>query len=103
VTGSALLTGRVLMCDMGANLINFRMVQPSPDLTGKTLTAQIDGMESQCYVNQTNATLLTCTLPTEVTFPLRVVVSLDGAVVNDFTYDGIGCEILTTAVPTTTP
>jgi hypothetical protein len=105
VTGgeSAILTGKVLMCDLGANLINFRIVQPSPDLTGKTLTAQIADMESMCYVNPTNPSLLTCALPAGVTFPARIVASVDGVAVNDFTYSGIGCEILTTAVPTTTP
>lgn len=103
VTGSSLLTGRVLMCDLGTNLINFRMVQAPPDLTGKTLTAQIADMESACYVNPTNPSLLTCTIPSGVTFPARVIVSLDGAVVNDFVYGGIGCEMLTTAIPTTTP
>lgn len=103
VTGSSLLTGRVLMCDLGANLINFRMVSPSPDLTGKTLTARIADMESACYVNPTNPSLLTCTIPVGVTFPARIAVSVDGALVNDFTYSGLGCEILTTAIPTTTP
>jgi hypothetical protein len=103
VTGSSLLTGKVLMCDLGANLINFRIVQPSPDLTGETMTARIADMESMCYVNPTNPSLLTCTLPSDVTFPAQVVVSLDGVVVNDFTYSGIGCEVLTTAIPTTTP
>ena len=98
-----LLTGRVTMCDIGGNLISFRIVQSPPDLTGKTLTAQIDEQESTCYVNPTNPSLMTCTIPAAVIFPARVVVSLDGAVVNDFTYDGIGCIRLTTPVPTTTP
>jgi hypothetical protein len=97
------LTGRVTMCDTGSYLISFRFVDPLPDLAGKTLTAQIAGQESTCFVNPTNPSLLTCTLPPGVTFPARVVVSLDGAVVNDFTYDGIGCVQLTTPIPTTTP
>lgn len=100
---SSVVTGQVLMCDLGANLINLRMVQPPPDLTNKTLTAQISDMESTCYVNQTNLSLLTCTIPAGVTFPARIVVSVDGAVVGDLTYTGIGCEILSTAIPTTTP
>jgi len=98
-----MVTGQVLMCDLGANLINLRMVQPPPDLTNKTLTAQISGMESACYVNPTNPSVLTCTIPVGVTFPARIIVSLDGAVVGDLTYTGIGCEILSTAIPTTTP
>lgn len=91
------------MCDIGGNLISFRMVEPSPDLAGQTITAQIAAQESTCNVNPTNTSLMTCTLPADVTFPVRVVISLDGAVVNDFTYSGTGCIQLTTPVPTTTP
>lgn len=102
-TQEPLLTGRVTMCDTGSSLISFRVVEPPPDLTGKTLTAQIAHHESSCYINPTNPSLMTCTIPPDVIFPASVVVQLDGAVVNDFTYDGIGCVQLTTPVPTTTP
>lgn len=98
-----LLTGGVTMCDTGVNLISFRIVQPPPDLTGKTLTAQIAEQESTCYVNPTNPSLMSCTIPTGVTFPARVVVSVDGAVVNDFVYDGLGCAQISTPIATTTP
>src|SRR5215216_1829717 len=97
----SLLTGQTTMCDLGANLINFRMAEPVPDLTDKTLTVEIADIETTCAVNPTNPSLLTCTIPPLVTFPARVVVSLDGAVVNDFTYEGIGCDELTTPMPTT--
>ena len=102
-TAEPLLTGGVTMCDIGGNLISFRMVQPSPDLTGKTITAEIAGQETTCYVNPTNTSLMTCTLPADVTFPVTVVISLEGTVVNDFTYSGTGCVRLTTPVATTTP
>ena len=103
-SGSPLLTGQVTMCDTGSNLISFRIATPAPDLTGKTLTVVIAGQESSsCTVNATNTSLLTCALPPSVTFPAQVVVSLDGAVVNDFTYEGIGCTQITTPVTTTTP
>jgi hypothetical protein len=98
-----LLTGRVTMCDTGANLISFRIRQPPPDLTGQTITAQIADAASTCYVNQTNPSLLTCRIPAGVEFPARVVISIDGAVAQDFTYDGLGCEQLSTPLPTTTP
>jgi hypothetical protein len=91
------------MCDLGANLISFRMLEPVPDLTNRTLIVEINDIESTCTVNPTNPTLLTCTIPPLVTFPASVMVTLDGAVVNDFTYDGIGCDELTTPVATTTP
>jgi hypothetical protein len=94
-----LLSETASMCDLGGKLINFRLVQPTPDLTGKTLEVQIAEQESNCYVNPTNPSLLTCSLPNNISFPAHVVVSLDGAVVNDFLYSGIGCAILTTPTP----
>ncbi len=99
----ALLTGSAPMCDLGVNLINFRIVNAAPDLTGKTLDVQIQEHESACYVNPTNRSLLTCSIPDDIIFPARIVVSLDGAVVNDFVYGGIGCSILTTLTPAPAP
>jgi hypothetical protein len=100
---ASLLTGRVTMCDTGINLISFRVTEPPPDLTGKTLTAQIADQDSSCYINPTNPSLMTCTIPAGVIFPARVVVSVDGVVVNDFVYDGLGCAQITTPMSTTTP
>lgn len=102
-SAAPLLTGKVTMCDTGASLISFRVIEPPPDLTGKRLTAQIAGQGSSCSINPTNPSLMTCTIPAGVTFPARVVVSVDGAVVNDFTYDGLGCAQISTPMPTTTP
>jgi hypothetical protein len=103
-TASApLLTGKVTMCDMGTNLISFRLVEPVPNVAGKTLTVQIADQESSCSMNPTNPSLMTCTIPAGVTFPARVVVSVDTVVVNDFMYDGLGCAQLTTPIATTTP
>src|SRR5687767_14643388 len=98
-----LLTGQTTMCDLGSNLVSFRMVEPLTDLTDKALTVEIADTETNCSVNPTNPSLLTCTIPPLVIFPASVVVRLDDAVVNDFTYEGIGCEQLTTPVATTTP
>jgi|SRR3990172_6591028 len=86
-----LLTGEVTSCDRSMNLINFRMVDSAPDLTSKALTVLISDQESTCAVNPNNTSLLTCTTLAPLTFPMRVVVQLDGAVVNDLTSDGLGC------------
>ena len=94
-----LLAETASMCDLGGKLINFRMVEPAQDLTGKTLEVQIAEQESTCYVNPTNPSLLTCSIPNDISFPAHVVVSLDGAVVNDFLYNGVGCSVLTTPTP----
>jgi hypothetical protein len=81
------------------------MVESAPDLTDKVLTVQMFEQELACAVNPVNTSLLTCTLPSLVAFPASVFVSLDGAVVNDFTYDGIGCVLIDTPIPalTSTP
>lgn len=94
-----LLTGAVPMCDVGGNLMNLRIAEPAPVLTGKTLTVQIADMASTCAVNPVNPSLLGCTIPVGVIFPARIVVSLDSIVVNDFIFDGSGCAKLTTPIP----
>lgn len=86
-----LLRGDVSMCDVTSDLINFRLVEAAPDLTGKSLEVQIADQSTSCFVNPVNTSLLTCTLPPGVSFPARVVVRLDGATLNDFMYDGVGC------------
>lgn len=102
VTGQdPLLSETVSMCDLGGKLINFRIASPAPDLTGKNLEVQIAEQDSVCYVNPTNLSLLTCVLPNDISFPAHIVVSLDGAIVNDFEFSGLGCSILTT--PTSRP
>jgi hypothetical protein len=86
-----LLTGAVTMCEGAADLISFRIVQPPPDLTDKDLAVQIAGEESTCSVNPVNPSLLTCTIPDLVSFPAEIIVTLDGTVVNEFIFDGVGC------------
>jgi len=98
-----LLRGDVTMCDVAVSLINFRMIEPVPDLTEKDLKVEIANLPSTCFVNPVNTSLLTCSIPPGVTFPARVFVSLDGATVNDFIYNGLGCAKIATAFPTTTP
>ncbi len=88
------------MCDGALNLISFRIVQPPPDLTDKTLTVQIAGLESSCTVNPVNPSLLTCSIPRSMTFPAQVVVHLDGALVNEFSLDGAGCIHIDPPTPT---
>ncbi|MDQ3006339.1 MAG: hypothetical protein M3R47_13280 [Chloroflexota bacterium] len=94
-----LLTGEVTMCDQTIDLISFRILDTAPALTDELVTLQISEQETACAVNPVNTSLLTCTLPSVVTFPATVVVSLDDAVVNDFQYDGIGCILVDTPIP----
>lgn len=99
ITAEPLLSETISMCDLGGKLINFRILESAPDLSGQTLTVQIADHESACYVNPTNPSLLTCLIPNNISFPASIVVTLDGVVVNDFVYSGLGCAILTTPTP----
>ena len=94
-----LLTGEVTMCDQTTHLISFRILDTAPDLTDELMTVQIADQETTSAVNPVNTSLLTCTLPSLLTLPAQVVVSLDGAVVNDFQYDGLGCILVDTPIP----
>lgn len=96
-----LLAETVSMCDLGGKLINFRLIEASPELDAETLEVTIAEQESTCYINPTNPSLLTCTIPNDISFPAQVVVRLEGAVLNDFLYSGLGCSVLTT--PTSKP
>lgn len=98
-----LLRGDVTMCDVAINLINFRMNAPAPELTIEGLEVEIGEQDTVCSVNPTNPSLLTCNIPPGVLFPARVLVRVNGAVVNDFVYDGLGCAKIATEFPTTTP
>lgn len=88
-----LLTGEVTSCDRSTYSINFRMVEVAPDLTDKSLEVLISNETGACAVNPLNPSILTCRTSTPLVFPMRVVVRLDGAVVNDFTSDGLGCLV----------
>jgi len=99
VTTQPLLEEIVSMCDLGGKLINFRLLAPALELTAEDLEVQIGSQKSTCYFNPTNPSLLTCRLPNNISFPAQVVVSLEGVVVNDFLYSGVGCAILTTPTP----
>jgi hypothetical protein len=98
-----LLSGTVSMCDLGGKLINFKIADSAPDFTEQTLEVRISDRESSCYVNPTNRSLLTCTIPVGVSFPATIVASLDGVVVNEFVYTGLGCALLTTPTPAPRP
>jgi hypothetical protein len=98
-----LVENKVTMCDLAADLINFRMLEPAPDLTGKTVMAEINAQETSCAINPVNTSLLTCNLPAAVTFPARIILYVDQDVVNDFTFNGLGCGDITTPISTTTP
>ncbi|HET9591097.1 MAG TPA: hypothetical protein VFO91_20090 [Anaerolineales bacterium] len=94
-----LLTGAVTSCDPSTNSINFRMVESPPDLTDSDLVVLIADQEAACDVNPVNPSLLTCTITPPLSFPVRVIVHLDGVQVNSFSYPGEGCPLNATPTP----
>jgi hypothetical protein len=84
------LQGGLQLCAM-STLVEPRRRQERENLAGKALTVLIADQAGACAVNPVNPSLLTCTAVAPLAFPMRVVVELDGAVVNDFTWDGLGC------------
>ncbi len=110
-TAAPLLTGQVSSCFLNTSVINFRFVQPPPDLTGKNLSVLIQGQPSQCYVPPGFPGSLSCKLPPNTSFPTGIVVTLDNAVVNSFSFNGVVCQqqaaqnssqgLLSTSVPAT--
>jgi len=88
---SPLLTGQVTSCEKSMQLISFRLAAPGSDLAAEALKVFIAGELSTCEVNPLNNSLLTCKTQEPLTFPMWVVVELNGVVVNDFTSDGSGC------------
>jgi hypothetical protein len=85
-----ILTGEVTYCAVKQHVISLRLVNGfNPQEFKHQLT--MGGVALQCAVNPSNTTLLTCSYPDTIKFPADVQVTLNGQVVNDFSYDGSGC------------
>ncbi len=78
-------------CDMVAHVLNFAFVQPTPNLTGKQLTVDIQGQPMQCSIPSGMPGTYSCKLPPNVSFPAGIVVKINGQMVDEFPYGGIGC------------
>lgn len=85
-----ILTGEVTYCDLVSHSVNLRLVE---GFSAEAFNHQvaIGGEAMSCKVNEGNATLLTCTFPATVKFPMSIQVSQDGNIVNEFDYNGSNC------------
>ena len=87
---TSILTGEVTYCDLVSHSVNLRLVEGfSAEEFNHQVT--IGGEVMSCKVNEGNATLLTCTFPVTVKFPVSIQVSQDGSIVNEFEYKGSNC------------
>ena len=91
------LAGSVSACDTGLGFINFPLADPLPDLTDKNLEVIINGYKVNCTIAGSRNQLLSCSLPTDITLPLRVGTTVDSVQVDSFSFSGATC---TNTVPT---
>jgi hypothetical protein len=91
VSITPVLAGSVTACDTGLRFINFPLVSPLPDLTGKNAALFINGTRVSCRIAGSQQQLLGCSLPERTVFPINVRVTLDDVEVNNFSFDGAIC------------
>jgi hypothetical protein len=92
-----LLTGEVItLCDEVNRPVNLRLVTGadtvliSSELTNGNLMVSIGGTDisNTCQVNPSNATILTCTYPANVSIPAQRLVTYNGNQIDCFTFNG---------------
>lgn len=91
VSITPVLAGNVTACDTGLRFINFPLVSPLQDLTGKSAVLFINGTRVNCRIAGSQQQLLGCSLPERTVFPINVRVTLDDVEVNNFSFDGAIC------------
>ena len=85
-----ILTGEVTYCDLVSRSVNLRLVEGfSAEEFNHQVT--IGGEAMSCKFNEGNASLLTCTFPATIKFPVSIQASQDGNIVNEFDYNGSNC------------
>lgn len=88
-----MLTGDVTLCDVKNGVINLRIVDGYDMSQVSTLETTIGGHPASCMVNPGNASIYTCNPSPAVIFPAQIVLSGDGSILNDFSFDGSGCIV----------
>ena len=96
-TPAPYLSGDVTTCNLTDRYINFPIDPNAADISGLDFEVTIGGVPSTCNVPSSNTNILSCTFSQGQTFPAQVIVSVDGFITNDFTFDGGIC--VTNPVP----
>ena len=84
------LTGEVTACDVPARFINLRLAQPVFDFSSAIVTININGVSSEC-VSTSNPTVMSCTLPQPITFPINIAILINGKPASSFSFEGSYC------------
>ena len=90
-TPAPYLSGDVTTCNLTDRYINFPIDPNAADISGLDFEVTIGGVPSTCNVPSSNTNILSCTFSQGQTFPAQVIVSVDGFITNDFTFDGGIC------------
>lgn len=86
-----LLSGVVTACYTTEGFINFTLFQPLLDIKGKDVALSINGTQVNCSIPANNPSLYSCSLPPGTKFPAKIIVTVDGNEVNNFSFDGATC------------
>lgn len=86
-----LLTEKVTACDYKAGFVNFELVDPAQNVNEMEMTVAFNQAPVNCEVPNNNPNILSCSLPSDIRFPFNVSVEVDGALANDFDFDGSYC------------
>jgi hypothetical protein len=87
-----ILLGDVSYCDPLLHLMNMPFVNGFSPLNYKH-DVTMNGLPVNCQVNGSNSKLLTCSYPASLVFPATIQVSINGIVVNQFTFNGASCVV----------
>ncbi|MBN8583147.1 MAG: hypothetical protein J0L96_20955, partial [Anaerolineae bacterium] len=85
------LTGEVTACNVPDRYINLRLAQPIFDFSTAIVTININGVSSECVVPSDNPTVLSCTLPQPITFPINIAILINGSPASSFSFEGSYC------------
>ena len=94
-----ILTGEVTACNVPGRYINLRLAQPVFDFSSAIATININGISSECVIPSDNLTVLSCTLPQPLTFPINIAILINGSPASSFTFDGSYCGYKDPSVP----
>ena len=94
-----ILTGEVTACNVPGRYINLRLAQPVFDFSSAIATININGISSECVIPSDNLTVLSCTLPQPLTFPINIAILINGSPAGSFTFDGSYCGYKDPSVP----
>src|SRR5512140_2883778 len=81
----------VQSCNLATHVMVFAFAAPTPDLTGKTLTVDVQGQPSQCSSPSGMPGMLSCKIAPNTSFPAGIVVKVNGQVVQLFPFSGELC------------